>query len=86
MMLLSGKADTVADCSPKAPAAPASATATVAATEKTIAARQKLFKCMLSPSVDVVAPAEPARADSPVVARSKIPETAPNHAAMQTWA
>src|SRR4051812_34862288 len=54
MMLLSGKAETVAGCGPEAPAAPANATAAVAARDKTTTACQKLFKCMLPPSVDLL--------------------------------
>src|SRR3954451_25214410 len=54
MMLLSGKAETVAGCGPEAPAAPANATAAVAARDKTTTACHKLFKCMLPPSVDLL--------------------------------
>src|SRR5205809_5767752 len=54
MMLLSGKAETVAGCGPEAPAAPANATAAVAARDKTTSACHKLFKCMLPPSVDLL--------------------------------
>src|SRR3954453_23783386 len=54
MMLLSGKAETVAGCGPEAPAAPANATAAIAARDKTTTACHKLFKCMLPPSVDLL--------------------------------
>src|SRR4051812_7631831 len=54
MMLLSGRAETVAGCGPEAPAAPANATAAIAARDKTTTACHKLFKCMLPPSVDLL--------------------------------